>query len=137
MIAKLFCLISFLLMLPLSHCLAAHEVENVIILGAGPAGLTSAIYTGQAGLSPLVVIGNECDGQLVTVPHIENYPGFPEGINGEDLIELLKVQAIKFGTRFKQSPVTSVDLTHNPFLLVFEDGEQRYCKSLIIALGTF
>lgn len=114
----------------------ANSVEKLVILGAGPAGLSSAIYAGQAQLSPLIIEGNECDGQLVTVFHIENYPGFPEGINGEELIERLKVQALKFGTRFHSGPVTHVDLSQRPFKLSFENGSILETESLIIALGT-
>lgn len=117
-----------------STCFA--NVEKLVILGAGPAGLTSAIYTGQADLSPLVIEGEECEGQLETVYHMENYPGFPQGINGDELVQLMKEQAKKFGARFQHGSVVEVDLSIRPFRLKLSSDKWIFAETLIIALGS-
>lgn len=116
--------------------MAQESKEKLVILGSGPAGLTSAIYAGQLKLSPLVIEGSECEGQLASVYHMENYPGFPEGINGRELVERMKLQAQKFGARFQSGPVVAIDLINRPFTLTFEDGRTVQTESIIIALGT-
>jgi len=120
----------------ISIALGAERAEKVVILGSGPAGLTSAIFTGQANLSPLVIEGNECDGQLVVVQLIENFPGYPEGIRGEELIARMRMQAEKFGARFFPGSVYAMDLSQRPFKLALSDGDIVYAESVIIALGT-
>ena len=95
----------------------SSPVENVVIVGTGCAGLTAAIYTGRANLSPLVVEGSLPGGQLTTTSEVENFPGFPEGIDGFQLMDNLRKQATKFGTRFEQALITSVDFSSQPLKL--------------------
>ncbi len=110
------------------------KVENVIIVGSGPAGLTAAIYASRALLEPLMIEGEEVGGQLMTTTDVENFPGFPEGIMGPDLMQVTKKQAERFGTRFISKNVTKVDLTQRPFKLWI--GEEEYqTKSIIISTG--
>ena len=109
-------------------------VEKVIIIGSGPAGLTSAIYTSRALLNPLMIEGEEPGGQLTTTTDVENYPGFPEGVMGPDLMSVMRKQAERFGTRFVSSNVTKVDLSARPFKVWI--GEKLYqSESLIISTG--
>jgi thioredoxin reductase (NADPH) len=109
-------------------------MQNVVIIGSGCAGLTAAIYAGRANLNPLVVDGHEPGGQLSLTTHVENFPGFPDGIMGPELIENMRKQAAKFGTEFKAGVVTAVDLTQRPFKIVA--GKDTYeTKTLIIAAG--
>lgn len=114
----------------------ANEVEKLVILGSGPAALTAAIFAGQAHLHPLVVEGKESERQLTSVYKMENYPGFPEGITGEELVARIRVQAEKFGTRFKTGAVVDVNLEHKPFRLIFDDGTVLYSHAIIVAVGT-
>jgi len=109
-------------------------VRNVIILGSGCAGNTAAIYTGRAGLNPLVVIGHEPGGQLSLTTEVENFPGFPEGINGPDLVANMQKQAERFGAEYVFGTVTEADLSKRPFRLNI-DGEWQECQTLIIASG--
>ncbi len=109
-------------------------VENVVIIGTGCAGLTAAIYTGRANLSPLVLEGPLPGGQLTTTSEVENFPGFPEGIDGFQLMDNLRQQATKFGTRFETTLVTSVDFSVMPRKLVTSD-RVILAKSVIIATG--
>lgn len=110
------------------------RVEEVIVLGSGPAGLTAALYTARANLRPLVIEGNEAGGQLVLTTMVENYPGFPEGLLGPDLIRLMREQAMRFGAEFLKGDATVVDLGSRPFTLTVEQ-EVRQVKALIIATG--
>ena len=91
------------------------NVENVIILGSGPAGLTAALYTARANLNPLVITGHELGGQIATTTDVENFPGFPEGLTGPELTELMQKQAERFGARFEFDSITSVDFAGRPF----------------------
>ena len=109
-------------------------VENVVIVGSGAAGLTAAIYTARANLEPLVLEGRQPGGQLTITSDVENYPGFPEGIQGPDLMDAMRKQAIRFGARCLNEEVVEVDLGRRPFL-VRSDKEGYTCKSLIIASG--
>jgi thioredoxin reductase (NADPH) len=109
--------------------------EKVIILGSGPAGLTAAIYAARANLSPLLVSGRDAGGQLMITTDVENYPGFPKGILGPELIQLMRDQAQRFGTRFLTGNVTDVNLSKRPFNLKIEDQETLQTETLIIATG--
>jgi thioredoxin reductase (NADPH) len=109
-------------------------VHNVIILGSGCAGNTAAIYTARAGLNPLVLIGHEPGGQLSLTTEVENFPGFPEGINGPDLVAGMQKQAERFGAEYLFGTVTEADLSKRPFRLNI-DGEWQECQTLIIASG--
>ena len=110
------------------------EIENVVILGSGCAGLTAAIYCARAELKPLLIEGASPGGQLASTTDVENYPGFPEGILGPDLMEKMKKQAERFGTRFIAGDSVKVDVRQRPFLVESESGPLR-CKTLIIATG--
>ncbi|MGB8645832.1 MAG: thioredoxin-disulfide reductase [Anaerolineae bacterium] len=109
--------------------------ENVIIIGSGPAGLTAALYTGRANLNPLVISGNEFGGQIALTDQVENYPGFPEGITGPELVDLMKKQAERFGARLETDHVSEVNLNTHPFQLKTENGKAYEAKSLILATG--
>jgi thioredoxin reductase (NADPH) len=109
-------------------------VRNVIILGSGCAGNTAAIYTARAGLKPLVVIGHEPGGQLSLTTEVENFPGFPGGINGPDLVENMKKQAEEFGAEYMYGSVAEAEVTMTPFRLNI-DGEWHETRTLIIASG--
>jgi thioredoxin reductase (NADPH) len=110
------------------------QVENVVIVGTGCAGLTAAIYTGRANLSPLVIEGVLPGGQLTTTSEVENFPGFPEGIDGFQLMQNLRKQAAKFGTRYESGTVVGLDTSSRPYTLKLADREIR-AKTVIIATG--
>jgi len=112
----------------------SSPVENVVIVGTGCAGLTAAVYTGRANLSPLVVEGNLPGGQLTTTSEVENFPGFPEGVDGYQLMDNVRKQATKFGTRFQQATIKSVDFSSQPLKLITTEGE-ILTKAVIIATG--
>jgi thioredoxin reductase (NADPH) len=109
-------------------------VEKVVIIGSGPAGLSAAIYTAREGFEPLVISGYKGGGQLILTTLVENIPGFPEGIMGPAYMEMLIKQAKKFGTRFVDRDVTSVDLKSRPFKVVVEDKTYE-AQSVIVATG--
>ena len=104
------------------------------IIGSGPAGLTAAVYAARANLSPVVIEGLQAGGQLTTTTDVENYPGFPDGILGPDLMTKMREQAARFGTRYFQGNVTKLALKEHPFRIVFEDGELT-ADALILATG--
>jgi thioredoxin reductase (NADPH) len=109
-------------------------MHNVVIIGSGCAGLTAAIYAGRANLKPLVLDGHEPGGQLSLTTHVENFPGFPDGILGPELIENMRKQAQKFGAEFKAGAVTEVDLHKRPFKITA--GKHTYeTEALIVAAG--
>lgn len=109
-------------------------VHDVVIIGSGPAGLTAAIYTARANLKPVVVEGMLAGGQLMNTTEVENYPGFPEGIMGPDLMEAFKKQAERFGTAFVPGDVVRVDFSKRPFGVFTEDAELR-ARAVIVATG--
>jgi thioredoxin reductase (NADPH) len=109
-------------------------VHKVIIIGSGCAGLTAAIYAARANLEPLVIDGQEPGGQLTLTTMVENYPGFPDGILGPDLIENMRKQAQRFGAKFHAGSVTGVDVSGQPFGI--EAGAEKFeCQTLIVAAG--
>ena len=116
-------------------------VYDVVILGSGPAGLTAAVYASRASLEPLVVEGGGGEdptdvpgGQLMMTTEVDNFPGFPEGVLGPELMDRLRTQAERFGTEFAAGAVTAVDLGKRPFTLTLDGGEVR-ARALIVATG--
>jgi len=107
-------------------------MHNVVIIGSGCAGNTAAVYTARAGLKPLVIKGLEIGGQLSLTTEVENFPGFPEGINGPDLVENIKKQAERFGAVYLDGEVAEADLSKRPFRLKVE-GEWIETRTLIVA----
>src|ERR1700678_1521319 len=108
--------------------------RDTVILGSGCAGLTAAIYTGRANLKPLVLEGHEPGGQLSIPTLVENFPGWPEGIQGPDLIENMKKQAVRFGAKLRLAHLSSIDLSKRPFALNL-GKETIHARTLIIASG--
>jgi len=109
-------------------------MHNVVILGSGCAGNTAAIYSARAGLKPLVLMGKELGGQLSLTSEVENFPGFPEGIMGPQLVDNMKIQAERFGAEYRYGWVTEADLSKRPFRLNI-DGEWIETSILIVATG--
>lgn len=108
--------------------------RKVIIIGSGPAGLTAAIYTGRANLEPILFEGSQPGGQLTITTEVENYPGFPEGVMGPELMDMMKKQAEKFGAKTFFKDVSQVDLSKRPF--VVKSGNETYtADSIIISTG--
>jgi len=113
----------------------SNTIENVVVLGTGCAGYTAALYTARANLNPLVIAGDLEHGQLGTTTLVENYPGFPDGIMGPDLMEKMKAQAAKFGARYQHGLVTDIDVTKRPFKLTVDEDKTVETKTVIIATG--
>lgn len=109
-------------------------IWDTAIIGSGPAGLTAGIYTTRGALSTVIIGGSSWGGQLMLTTEVDNFPGFPEGIMGPDLMENMKKQALRFGAEFVQSDVTKVDFSSQPFKL-FVDEKTIQAKSVIIATG--
>src|SRR5580698_8509938 len=114
--------------------MSTPSIENVVIVGTGCAGLTAAIYTARANLNPLVLEGSQPGGQLTTTSEVENFPGFPEGVDGFQLMQNLREQAAKFGTRFEQASVLSVDFSAQPRKLICAD-RTILARTVIISTG--
>jgi len=110
------------------------DIRNVVIIGSGCAGHTAALYTGRANLKPLVLEGHEPGGQLSLTTLVENFPGFPQGIQGPELIENMRMQASRFGAQYQLGHVVSADLSQRPFKLQV-DRETLHTRALIIASG--
>ena len=114
------------------------SIENVVIVGSGPAGYTAAIYAARANLRPVVITGFQDGGipggQLMTTTHVENFPGFPDGILGPDLMDRLKAQAVRWGTRLVEADADSIDLSQRPFRIQ-ADGQTIEAQSVILATG--
>jgi thioredoxin reductase (NADPH) len=115
--------------------MGGRDKKRVIILGSGPAGLTAAIYTARAGIHPLVIEGSTPGGQLMLTTMVENFPGFPEGIMGPDLMNAMRQQAERVGAEFVTEDAVSVDLSRRPFTVTVQSGEQYEADALIIATG--
>ena len=111
------------------------NIRNTVIMGSGCAGLTAAIYAARANLSPLVIEGHEPGGQLSLTTLVENFPGFPEGIQGPELIDNMRRQAMRFGAEFHSAHVQAVDLSSRPFTLTLGHENHVKTRSLIIASG--
>ncbi|MEB3159224.1 MAG: FAD-dependent oxidoreductase, partial [Synechococcus sp.] len=117
---------------------AADGVENLVIVGSGPAGYTAAIYAARANLSPLLITGFQRGGipggQLMTTTHVENFPGFPDGVLGPDLMDLMKAQAERWGTRLVEADADGIDLGARPFRIQSE-GRTILAQAVILATG--
>ncbi|MFM8525529.1 MAG: FAD-dependent oxidoreductase [Cyanobacteriota bacterium] len=116
----------------------ASEIENLVIVGSGPAGYTAAIYAARANLNPIVItgfqLGGIAGGQLMTTTHVENFPGFPDGILGPDLMDRLQAQAVRWGTRLIEADADAIDLSERPFRVSVE-GRTLRTQALILATG--
>ena len=110
-------------------------MEKVIIIGSGPAGLTAALYAARANLEPLVIEGAAPYGQLMLTTEVENFPGFPEGIQGPELMQKFRAQAERFGARFMTIDATSVELGDHPFKVTTDRGESFEAASIIVSTG--
>jgi thioredoxin reductase (NADPH) len=117
-----------------SEEIALSGIREVIILGSGPAGYTAALYAARANLKPLVFTGLQPGGQLTITTDVENYPGFPKGILGPELMDLFREQVARFGTELIDAPVEKVDFSKRPFT-VWSDGKSFQAKSVIVATG--
>jgi len=114
--------------------MSEEKVENVVIFGSGPAGLTAALYAARANLEPLVFEGIEPGGQLMTTTEVENFPGHENGIMGPDLMDVMRKQVERFGTRFTLDECTGVDLSSWPYRYTVSQGT-GLAKTIIIATG--
>lgn len=112
-----------------------EEIRNVIIIGSGPAGYTAGIYASRANLKPLLLTGYEPGGQLMITTDVENYPGYPDGVLGPQMMEDFKKQAENMGTEIKYGTVTKVDFSERPFKVIVDDAEVWKSQSVIIATG--
>src|SRR5918996_992509 len=108
-------------------------LRNVVIIGSGPAGLTAALYSARANLTPLVIEGVEAGGQLMLTTLVENWPGYRDGIMGPDLMAEMRAQSERFGAKIIQGNVTAVDVRNRPFTVTLSDGKTIETESLIIA----
>jgi len=111
------------------------RIEDVVIIGSGPAGLTAAIYAARANLSPLVFEGLQPGGQLTITTEVENFPGFAHPIEGPELMDAMREQAVRVGATVEMNLVESADLSQRPFKLTLDSGDEVYTKTLIIATG--
>ena len=116
----------------------SEQIENLVIVGSGPAGYTAAIYAARANLHPLLITGYERGGipggQLMTTTHVENFPGFPDGVLGPDLMDLMKAQAVRWGTHLMEADADAIDLSERPYRIEV-DGRSIRTHAVIIATG--
>jgi thioredoxin reductase (NADPH) len=108
---------------------------KLLIIGSGPAGYTAGIYAGRAGIAPLLIEGIQPGGQLTTTTEVENFPGFPEGIDANELMDNMRQQAERFGTKILSNIVTKADLSVQPYKIWLDDGEEIQAQTIIIATG--
>ncbi len=120
---------------PAAQAQPRPEVENVIIIGSGPAGWSAAIYTARADLRPLLITGNELGGQIALTTEVENFPGFDEAIQGPELVERMQRQAERFGTEVLIDYVTELDVTGPTFTIKTASGSEFQARSVIVATG--
>ncbi len=111
------------------------ERVKCLIIGSGPAGYTAAIYTARANLKPVLYTGLQMGGQLTTTTEVDNFPGYPDGVTGPDMMEDLKKQAERFGTEVRMGIATSVDFSHRPFSVIIDDTKKIVADTVIIATG--
>ncbi|MFN5464888.1 MAG: thioredoxin-disulfide reductase [Cyanobacteriota bacterium] len=118
---------------------SSYPLQNLVIIGSGPAGFTAAIYASRANLSPLLITGFQKGGipggQLMTTTHVENYPGFPDGILGPELMDRCRAQALRWGTQLIEADALNIDLSERPFTIGTSDGETVKTQALILATG--
>ena len=107
----------------------------MLIIGSGPAGYTAGIYASRANLSPVIYEGNQPGGQLTQTTEIENFPGYPEGIQGPEMMDQLRQQALRFGARIESKTIARVDFSSRPFLCVDEDGNEVLAETVIVSTG--
>lgn len=112
-----------------------NEKINCLIIGSGPAGYTAAIYASRANLSPVLYEGMQTGGQLTTTSEVENFPGYPEGISGTDMMDDIRKQALKFGTDIREGNITSVDFNHDPKIITIDKKKTIEASVVIIATG--
>lgn len=113
-----------------------QSTKKILILGSGPAGLTAAIYAARANFAPLVIDGSLPGGHLTTTTEVENFPGFPEGILGPELMSRMRAQAVKFGANIVTQQVSHLDLSSRPFRITLDNGNVESAESLILATGS-
>jgi len=111
------------------------ETLRCLILGSGPAGYTAGIYAARAGLKPVIYEGLQPGGQLTQTTEVENFPGYPEGVEGNQMMDDLRQQALRFGTEIRGAIATAADLSQAPYRITFDDGSEVACHTLIIATG--
>ena len=111
------------------------EKVRLLIIGSGPAGYTAAIYASRANLQPVLYAGLQPGGQLTTTTEVENFPGYPQGVDGNQLMEDLRQQAERFGTDLRQGVATKADLSQRPFKITIDDSKIIEAEALIIATG--
>jgi thioredoxin reductase (NADPH) len=115
--------------------MSENNVEQMIIIGSGPAGYTAALYTARANLKPLLFTGNEIGGQVAITYEVENYPGFPEGLTGPEMVEKFQQQAEKFGARIEYDWVNEVDFSRHPFAVRTANGGDYRANAVIVSTG--
>ena len=111
------------------------QIHQVIIIGSGPAGHTSAIYAARAGMNPIIMEGHEPGGQLTTTTEVDNFPGFTNGIQGPQLMIDMKKQAERFDAKYITTTVTDVDLSKSPFRVTCENSDEYLANTIIISTG--